>query len=137
MAAKVVKTLTISGISGGTYPIMGGNLDSGEKAPGINCSTFADARKAFVPDPQPELSPLKIRVADDGQSARPTTGTTGNITITATYTDASTKATTIGGFIESCEPSMVEVNGERVPAWDIDFRPTGGGALPTTTTSGT
>lgn len=133
MSTKVIKTLTITSIPGGSWPILGGTPKGGAKAQAINCSTFEDLNKAFIAEPQPELTPLKFRVGMNGVAARPTVGAEGAaITVLATYTDASTDSNSISGFIESCEPNNIEVNGDHVPVWEIEFRPSGGGTTNTT-----
>ena len=133
MATKIVKTLAVTGL-GSSYPIMGGNHAQGAKAPPINCTTFEDATKAVIANPQPELTPIKIRVGDNGLGA-PAVGAA-TITVTKTFSDGTTSATgSTAGYITDVQPNNIEVNGERVAVWEIEFTPAGGGTTTTTTTT--
>ena len=136
MATKVVKTLAVTGL-GQSYPIMGGPIDMGMKAPPVNASTFEDTVKTKIPNPQPEYSPIKFKVGHNNLP-RPLVGTA-SVTISATFSDGTGTSQVIAGFITSVEPSSVEVGGERVPAWEIEFEATGTNynAAPSTTTSTT
>jgi hypothetical protein len=129
MSTKIVKTLAVSGL--GTLPILGGHHGFGTKAPPVNCTSFEDASKAFAVDPQPEHKPIKIKVGDNGVGA-PAVGAA-TVVVTKTFGDGTTAASaSTAGFITDVEANSIEVNGERVACWDVEFTPAGGG---TTTTS--
>lgn len=124
MAIKVVKSLTVSGLPSGTWKILSGNPDHGEKTPAIDASTLEDARKVKVAGPQPEDSSLKLKLAQDNQ-ARPATGVPATITITQTNTDGTTRSVPVSGSLVSVEPGEIAVGGERIPTWDCEFQPDG------------
>jgi len=132
MASKVIKTLTVSGLPSGSWKIIDGNPEGGEKAPAIDASTLSDARKVKVPGPQPEDSSIKIKVAADAQG-KPATGVACTITLIQTYTDGTARSVAVKGSLVSVEPVNIAVGGDRVPAFDVEFQPDGETATTTAT----
>jgi len=131
MSAKAVKTLTVTGL--GTYEVLEAQMGGGGAGvEDIDVSTFADATKAFVPHPQAELGVIPIKIALG--TARPTVGSAATLTVAGTYDDNTTFNFAVAGYIKSANPTSVAVGGDRVPAWDVEFRPSGGGTTSTATT---
>jgi hypothetical protein len=129
MSAKAVKTLTVSGL--GTYDILEAQLLSGAQVEDIEVTSFADTQKAFVPHPQAELTEMSFKTSHG--SGRPTLGAA-SVTVAGTWDDGTAYTNTIAGYIKSATPATIQVGGDRVAAWDVTFRPSGGGATSTTTT---
>jgi hypothetical protein len=136
MPAKVVRTLTVSGITGATYKVMESPIAGGATAAPIDCTTFADANKAKVADPQPELKPLVVKCALE-DNPMPTIGSTSTLAVSGTFTDGSVYSYSVTGFISDTTASSVTVGGERVPTVDVEFTPAGGGTTATTTSTST
>jgi hypothetical protein len=131
MSAKAVKTLAVSGL--GTYKILEAQLLPGEEVDAIDVTTFEDAKKAKVPHPQPDLKVWAFKL--DHGTGRPTVGVAGvSVVVSGTLDDGTAYTNTVSGFIQSANPTTVQVGGDRVPAWDVEFCPTGGGSITTTTT---
>jgi hypothetical protein len=137
MAAKVVKTLAVSGI--GTFKLIEAPIINGTETPEIDNTTFDDAYKSAVPDPQPKQKALTLRVTTEsgGTLAVPAAGTSATLAITGTYADGGTIDHSIVGFISDVTPQTIAVGGERVQSFEVVFTPSGGGTTTTTTTSTT
>ncbi|MEI8164752.1 MAG: hypothetical protein WCG26_00170 [Chloroflexales bacterium] len=136
MAIKVTKSLAVSGLPSGTWKIIDGQPEPGEKCPAIDASTLSDARKVKVPGPQPEDSPVRFKLAQDAQG-KPATGAACTVVLTSTFTDGSTRAISVKGSLTSVEPGTIAVGGDRIPSWDVEFQPDGETATSTSTTATT
>ncbi len=137
MAAKVIKTLAISGI--GTFKLLESPIINGTSAPEIDNTTFSDAYKSKVPEPQPELTSITLRVVSEAGSgvplAIPAAGTAATLAITGEYVDGGTINHSIVGFLSQVTPQTIAVGGERIPSFEVEFTPSGGGTTTTSTTT--
>ncbi len=139
MAAKVVKTLSISGL--GTFKLLESPITHGTSAPEIDNTTFGDLYKAKVPEPQVELSSITLRVVSEGINtvplAIPMAGTEASISIVGEYVDGGAISQSISGFISQVTPQTISVGGERIPSFEVEFTPSGGGTTTTASTTST
>lgn len=125
---KVVKTLTISGI---TFPIISAPPAPGTEAETVDVAAFGDDSITTVVAAINELSEFVVTVLDEGAIDPPIPGANAEtITIAATLFDGTTAGTSIGWTgkcqISDVEPGVVDVEGEKRSILSITLVPVGG-----------
>lgn len=126
---KALKTITISGISGGIVSASPFPPKSADSDP---IAAYGDEVETNVIRPLTKVGEFNVTVVDEGQQFATVSGTTATVTIAVSYWDGSTTVTrTLGEQIcnvKNVAPGNdVDVQGERKATIVLTLEPVGGG----------
>lgn len=102
MARKTVKTITISGITGG---IVGSSVIDGRTTTNEEVAAYGDTLFTTAASPVLHASDLRVDVLDEGgqyAAIKAMVGTTQSVTISASYGDGSASPTSATALTGSC-----------------------------------
>ena len=127
---KAVKTITISGITGG---IASASPFPPKSAESDSIAAYEDEVETNVGRPLTKVGEFNVTVLDEGQAFGTVAGTTATVTLAVSYWDGSTTVTrnlgeTVCNVKNVAPGGEVDVQGERKATIVITLEPVGGGA---------
>lgn len=126
---KVVKTISVNGISGG---IVGASPFAPKTAESDAAAAYEDEVETNVIRPLTKVGEFNVTVLDEGQAFATVAGTVATVTLSVSYWDGTTTVTRSSGDIACNVKSVapggeVQVQGDRKSTIVITLEPVGGG----------